>query len=115
MALRSKLPAWLRAEIRLLLTAAEHAVPALALRLGRLSTLPAPARQECLVRLSAGGPVRRLLYRGLRDLCMLGYYQRPESWPALGYWGPWVDGPRQPSPHDALAAPPGARPRGWRA
>ena len=110
----ARLPGWCRTEIGLLLTVAEHLVPALALRWGRLSTLPVAARQQCLQRLADGGPAHRLLYRGLRDLCMVGYYQRSASWPDIRYWGPWVDGSRAPSPYDALAASRGALPRGWR-
>ena len=53
--------------------------------------------------------------KGIRDLVMLGYYQRPESWPALGYPLPPV--PPKPRPmraaYAALLAPAGVAPGEW--
>ncbi len=34
--------------------------------------------------------LRRLAFAGLRNLCMLGYYSQPETWPLIGYRGPLV-------------------------
>jgi hypothetical protein len=48
-------------------------------------------------------------WSGIRDLVMLGYYQLPQSWSALGYSGPMVPDqprPRRPS-YDQLVAPQG--------
>ena len=48
--------------------------------------------------------------RGIRDLALLGYYQDPATWPALGYEGPMVPLEARPSAYDDLAAPPGVPP-----
>ena len=65
---------------------------------------------EALGQLPVVGPS---IVRGLRDLLVLGYYQDPTTWPALGY-----DGPHPPAPlataYEALRAPPGQRPRSLR-
>ncbi len=34
--------------------------------------------------------LRRLAFTGLRNLCMLGYYSQPETWPLIGYQGPLI-------------------------
>jgi len=41
--------------------------------------------------------VRRLTFRALRNLSILGYYSQEESWPLLGYAGPLVGSSRPPS------------------
>lgn len=33
--------------------------------------------------------LRRTVFRALKELCMLSYYGAPETWPAIGYDGPW--------------------------
>ncbi len=40
--------------------------------------------------------LRRLAFTGLRNLCMLGYYSQPETWPLIGYQGPLIG--RRPTP-----------------
>jgi hypothetical protein len=32
--------------------------------------------------------LRRLAFTGLRNLCFVGYYSQPETWPLIGYLGP---------------------------
>ena len=32
--------------------------------------------------------LRRLAFRGVRNLCLLGYYSQEETWPLIGYRGP---------------------------
>ncbi len=34
--------------------------------------------------------LRRQAFTGLRNLCMLGYYSQPETWPLIGYRGPLI-------------------------
>jgi hypothetical protein len=34
--------------------------------------------------------LRRAAFLGLRNLCFLGWYSQPESWPLIGYQGPLV-------------------------
>jgi hypothetical protein len=41
--------------------------------------------------------VRRLAFRALRNLSILGYYSQEESWPLLGYAGPLVGSARPAS------------------
>jgi hypothetical protein len=38
--------------------------------------------------------LRRLVFAALRNLCFLGYYSQPESWPLIGYSGPLLPSPR---------------------
>ena len=59
-------------------------------RLSRLTTLDPAARRGFLQRLEAmGGPLAQAS-RGVRDLCLLGWYQDERTWAPLGYRGPWV-------------------------
>ena len=55
-------------------------------------------------------PLGVLAWRGIRDLCLLGYWQDPRSWPHCGF-----DGPRLPPTrrdYAELVAPPGTGPPG---
>lgn len=108
------LPIDARAEIHGLMVLIEQATP-LSGRVGRFSRLSPEGRREVLASLEARGGIAAAASRGLRDLVMLGYYQQPRAWAGLGYAGPLVDrGPRRPSAYDALVAPRGTTPRGWR-
>lgn len=87
--------------------------------LGRFTHLDPGDRLVFLDRLRALPEPVRSAYRGIRDLCLLGYYQDPRTWPALGYDGPMVHRSddrgrpaRAPGPYDALRAPDGALPDG---
>ncbi len=106
------LPRPLRQEIGLLLGAIEHGT-ALDQRLSRLTALDPPARLRFFEALDRRGGLQRQMYRGIRDLCLLGHYQRPETWPALGYGGPMVGREPRRSPYDAMRAPLGDIPRRW--
>lgn len=79
--------------IHALLTAVEQLTPVS----GHLATFseldPADAR-AALLRVDTLGRPGALIVRGLRDLCMLGYWQAPETWPSIGYDGPRVAAPR---------------------
>ncbi|MCK6529390.1 pyridoxal-phosphate dependent enzyme [Myxococcota bacterium] len=108
------LPPRLRRDVHALLATVEHAT-LLGGEVRRLTRL-APAEGEAWLRaLDAYGGLARQAYRGIRDLCMLGHYQDPATWPDLGYGGPRVPPGRRPSSYDALAAPAGAIPPGWEA
>jgi D-cysteine desulfhydrase len=108
------LPRSLRREIHMLLSALEHGT-LLDLHVDRLTRLEPAAREHFLSTLAARGGLQRQMYRGVRDLCMLGYYQDPTTWPALGYPGPMVSRERRPDAYDALRAPDGTPPPGWSA
>ena len=41
--------------------------------------------------------IRRLVFRALRNLSLLGYYSQEESWPLIGYAGPLLRSPRPPA------------------
>ncbi len=80
-------------------------------RLSRLTELPPRARRRFLHRLLALGAPLADAARGLRDLCVLGWYQDPRTWEALGYAGPWVPpGGTGTDAYSGLVAPPGREP-----
>lgn len=102
-----------RAEVHGLLGLVEHGPLPLGARLPRFTRLPVEGRAAFLDGLAARGGLLAQVYRGVRDLCFLGYYQDPESWKALGYPGPW--GPAAVPfevDYDGLRARPGQRPTG---
>ena len=109
------LPSHARLELHAALAAVEHGTTPLTLRWSRLTELPVEEAREYLATLAARGGVQRQMYRGVRDLVMLGYYQQARTWPALGYEGPKVDRRRRPTTYDPLAARAGDVPRGWSA
>ena len=81
---------------------------------GRLTRLDPAARRRFLVRLSGYGGLLALASRGIRDLCFLGWYQDPSTWPRLGYQGPRLPRGLSTPHYDALVAPPGQLPRSTR-
>ncbi len=99
-------------EVRLLLIAVEQGTSLLGGHPHRFTRLSPAEREEFLTSLAARGGLLALLYRGLRDLCLLGYWQDPRTWPALAYVGPTVQAGTQPgtAPHP-LRAPAGAVPK----
>lgn len=90
-------------EVHALLLAVEHGTG-----LTRLSRQPPPARHATLERL-AGLNIE--VWRGLRDLCLMGVYQQPATWHALDYGGPRVTADPRPDPYAALTS--AAPPPGW--
>ncbi len=99
-------------QAHLLLAAVEHSTTPLGLRLSRFTNLEPADRERWLADLSARGGVQGEIYRGIRDLVMLGCYQDPRTWETLDYDGPLVGRGRRPTHYDALAAAPGVPP--WR-
>jgi hypothetical protein len=55
----------------------------------RFSRLGAAERDEVFGALPARFGLARRVYAGLRGLCLFAFYAQPESWPAVGYEGPW--------------------------
>jgi D-cysteine desulfhydrase len=113
------MPPSVKREAHAMFAFVEHATTPLGRRLSRLTLLAAPDREAFLAGLEARGGVASQAYRAIRDLCVLGLYQQPSTWPALGY-----EGPRQPlgydprgperwswPAYDAMVAPAGAQPR----
>lgn len=89
-------PFSIRVQVLGAISLVEQGAGLLTTRISRFSRLPPPARLEILDALVAQGGLAAEAGRAVRDLCMLGQYQRPESWAALGYGGPWV--PETPRP-----------------
>jgi D-cysteine desulfhydrase len=114
------LPASTQRDVHSLLALVEHGAPPLSGKLARFTHLPPSDREAILDSLARGSSTSRVVYRGLRDLIMLAYYQQPSTFQALGYGGPFQPptyDPRGPGrvawkTYDSLVAPPGALPRG---
>jgi len=83
-------PAAIRWQIAGAFALVEQSPLAFAGRWERFTELERPARLALLDALAACGGVSAEAGRCVRDLSMLGHYQRPESWGRLGYRGPWV-------------------------
>jgi D-cysteine desulfhydrase len=97
----------LQGELRLLLTAVEQS------GLRPLTAVSPAQRRARFDGMRAAGGAQRLLYRGVRDLCALGCYQQPATWPTLGYSGPLVGQADRPETYGHLIAAPGTPPPGW--
>ncbi len=84
-------PPEVTATVRGALVAVEWLSPLLAGRIGRFSTLDAAGREACLRALVASrSDLARRLFAGLKQLAHFTFYSADESWPAIGYEGPWV-------------------------
>jgi len=105
------LPEAMVSQIHLMLNVVEHLTPA-ALHLSRFTRLEAEGKRDYLRFFREKEGALRLVYRGLRDLCLLGFYQRERAWTAIGYPGPLVSGHRsRQEKYARLVAPPGATPK----
>ena len=90
-------PDALRADLKAGIALIEHTPPLFGFW-GRFSRLSRDRREACFATLLARGPrPLRSAAVGLKQLCSLFYYARPETWGAIGYDGPWVDTPRPPA------------------
>jgi D-cysteine desulfhydrase len=74
----------------------------------RFSRVSVSTRRAILTALADRGGLVAEAGRAVRDLVVLGHYQRPSSWGALGYGGPWVPESPRPDAYTGLAtdAPP---------
>jgi D-cysteine desulfhydrase len=97
-------PAMLR-EVHAMLALIEHGTTPLAGRLHRFTNLSPADREVFLSGLDARGGLLAQAYRGLRDLCLLGYYQQPSTWDEMGYNGPRVPLSYDPRGPDRMAWP----------
>lgn len=109
------LPIASRREVALLLTFLEQATTPLGGYPHRLTRLPVAERRAFLASLQGCDGQLADAAKGVRDLVMLGYYQRPESWQALGYPLPPVAATPRPmrAAYASLLAPAGAVPGTW--
>ncbi len=107
-----------QAEIHQLMGLVEHGTTPLGLWGHRFTNLPKDAREAFLLSLGARGGLLAQAFRGLRDLVLLGTWQEPKLWPALGYKGPWAQellGPENDdAKYEAFRAKPGSVPGGGR-
>jgi len=102
-------------EIHAMLALIEHGTTPLGLRAARFTRLSPGGREAFLLALAGRGGLLAQASRGLRDLCLLGFYQGAESWDALEYQGPWDEvrlEPEKLTPYDSFRAPSGTLPRG---
>jgi len=83
------LPDDLSSQLNLLFTVVEH-FTFLDFHIKRFTRLTVEERESFLNSLKKSGTDLRLVYRTLRDLCMMGYYQMDVSWKEIGYPGPLV-------------------------
>ena len=80
-----------RQQIGWLLWGFEWGPPVFAYQLTTFTRMP-PAAQDEYLRGWAASPreLRRLAFRALKNLSMLGYYAQPATWEAIHYDGPWL-------------------------
>jgi len=79
------------------LTILEYGGGLLAGRLGRFSRMGPEGRAAVLSALPHRFGLARQIYIGLKQLCLFLFYCAHESWPAIGYDGPWF-GRKVPAP-----------------
>lgn len=104
----------MQSEVHQLLALVEHGTTPLALFGARFTKLDGAAREAWLLSLNGRGGLLAQAYQGLRKLVMLGAYQEPNAWKALGYTGPWppVNAPELVgAPYESLRAQQGALPK----
>ena len=85
-----------QSQLRWLLVAFEWGPPFFQLKLTTFTRMSAEERDAYLEQwaTSAVG-VRRLAFRALKNLSMLGYYSQDATWKAIHYDGPWTPRPRR--------------------
>jgi len=113
------LPPSMIRDVHLMLTAIQYGAP-MTLRWTAFTRMAPLEREAYLVKLAALSDLSQQLYRAIRDLIYLGYYQEESSWQAIGYGGPWITSPASPEQagfvgqahYEALRARPGHLPKG---
>lgn len=83
------LPEDMSSQLNLLFTVVEH-FTFLDLKIKRFTRLTIEERESFLIKLKKSESDLRLVYKTLRDLCMMGYYQMDVSWEGIDYTGPLV-------------------------
>jgi D-cysteine desulfhydrase len=109
------MPRALQLEIHQLLGLVEHGTTPLGLRLSRFTKLPPDAREAFLLSLNARGGLMAQVFRGLRDLVLMGVYQDAAAWRGIGYAGPWpkevLGSENDHAKYESFRAPSGAAPK----
>jgi hypothetical protein len=88
-----------QAQLQWLLTLFQYGPPLFDLRLATFTSM-SPEDQDAYIQGWAGSrfETRRLAFRALKNLSMLGYYADDTTWPGIHYTGPWAPRPRQLPP-----------------
>jgi len=86
----------LQTQVRWLLKIFQWGPPVFLLRLSTFTGLR-EGEQDEYIRGWAGSSreLRRLAFRALKNLSLLGYYSQKAVWPAIHYQGPWIPRPRR--------------------
>lgn len=85
-----KMPPSTILDVHGMLALIEHGTTPLGSKFHRFTALGLEDREAFLRSLGERGGLLAQAYMGLRNLCLLGYYQIPSTWKALGYEGPRV-------------------------
>jgi len=87
-----------QSQLRWLLVVFQWGPPVLQLQFTTFMGMSTPERDE-YIRSWATSPyeIRRLAFRALKNLSMLGYYSQDATWKGIHYDGPWAPRPRRVS------------------
>jgi hypothetical protein len=85
----------IQGQLRWLLRAVEYGPPLLQCELTTFTAMPPAAQDVYLEGWATGGEARRLAFRALKNLAMLGYYAQDDTWKGIHYGGPWAPRPRR--------------------
>ena len=106
----STLPEETVGQIHLMLNVVEHLTPANG-NFSRFTRLDESDRTAYVEFFRNKSGMLRQVFRGLRDLCLLGYYQLADAWKHIGYDGPLIaDTPPPLEKYELLKAEPGKNP-----
>jgi gluconate 2-dehydrogenase subunit 3-like protein len=83
-------------QLRWLMRIIEWGPPILALQLTTFTGMT-PAQQDAYLHgwAASDNETRRLAFRALKNLAMLGYYSQDATWKGIHYDGPWAPRPRR--------------------
>lgn len=91
-----QLDASVQSQLRWLLTLFQWGPPFLQLKLKTFTGLSPEARDDYLRGWATSRvETRRLAFRALKNLSMLGYYSQDPTWKPIHYDGPWTPRPRR--------------------
>jgi len=91
-----QLDASVQSQLRWLLTIFQWGPPVFQLELKTFTAMSADERDTYLRGWATSRfATRRLAFRALKNLAMLGYYSQDATWPGIHYTGPWAPKPRR--------------------
>lgn len=84
--------AQLRTEFKLLLSVLEYVLPLLSFRPKFFTRMSAQEKDEYLAGLEKSRlPFKRTCFQAIKRTAIAAFYGSDESWPAIGYLGPWLE------------------------